>query len=127
MATLAGFVRRRRGKPVTITPFTLGAVADADWEDENERPVAGTATTVTAIREPLGSPALRRLEDGEWSEWDAVFHVTDGDHPAMPTGASAAGSGPRPEVIDEDGNRYTIEEVGREELGLRRLYCTRKR
>lgn len=117
MAATAGarFVRLR-GRDVTLRTWVAGA-NDPDYDEPTW---VATDATVKAVRETPRNPRTVTTETGEETPVVAIFHLAEGDEPAIAQGIE------RPVVVD-GGEEFRVHFVGPPEGGVRRLFATKER
>lgn len=114
---------RRRGESCQLQEFTPGAT------DPNYHIPADTRDPirpVKAIRDDRPPERTVRTTGGEEVRVDVVFHVADGEEPAMPE-EDPTQEHRRPVMIDAKGVRYEVVHVSGLELGTRRLFAEKLR
>jgi len=107
----------QRGKAVTLRTFTEGS-ADADYGDPK---LTAVDTTIKAVKGESRLDRTIKSEAGDDVVADASFFVADGDEPTLTAGATP------PNIIDEDGNTYTVNTVRRKLIGAREILCEKAR
>lgn len=110
---------RRRGQSITLRQWTEGA---EDIEGHGDPEFTAVETTPTMIKDASGGTTFVDA-GGQEVVAGAVFHALEEEAPpsVRPDGH------PRAEVDDADGEAWTVERVGTNDLGTRRLFCTRRR
>lgn len=110
----------RRGQLVTVRTWTE-AEDDPEGHGEPEFTAVPNAT-VKAIKDTRGGQTFQD-PGGEDVTAACVFHVHE---ELAPAGQRADGE-PAAQVDDADGEFWSVEVVGPDELGTRRLFCARRR
>lgn len=117
----------KRGQLVTLRTWTEG-LEDPEGHGEPEF----TASDASSVTDPPDQ--IRMIKDssggstfvdagGQEVRAGAVFHALEEDAPP----SRRADGEPRVEIDDADGEFWTVERVGTNELGTRRLFCMARR